>query len=200
MINGNSDPERVVWLLDFNPASSKGTRKMGWGKINPRKKHVLQSVVASHEGDIEARMGKPRKNHVLQSVFFSFFPPSLPPTGVTSTRMDSLPGFPDKVSVWQMLPAMPSKCGAWVAYWASKHFDRKRFKKTSWYHHQQARTNQLENKPTRNSKALEHKDEIWATPWELSYQGTVKHEVAYQGTAHKQHPAPVDVVNVCKRI
>ena len=70
-------------VLDFNPASSKGTRKMGRGKINPRKKHVLQSVVASHRGDIEARMGKPRKKHVLQSAVFSFFPPSLPPTEVT---------------------------------------------------------------------------------------------------------------------
>jgi len=47
----------------------------------PRKKHVLQSVffsffssfLASHRGDIEARMGKPRKNHILQSVFFRFF-------------------------------------------------------------------------------------------------------------------------------
>ena len=51
------------------------------GKL--RKNHVLQSVVASDRGDIEARMGKPRKNHVLQSVVFSFFPPSLPFTGVT---------------------------------------------------------------------------------------------------------------------
>ena len=62
-------------------ASRRGDIRDRMGK--PRKNHVLQSVVASHRGDTEARMGKPRKNHVLQSVCFSFFPPSLPPTGVT---------------------------------------------------------------------------------------------------------------------
>ena len=41
----------------------------------------LLAFLASHGGDIEARIGKPRKKHVLQIVFFSFFPPSLLPTG-----------------------------------------------------------------------------------------------------------------------
>ena len=44
---------------------------------------VFSSFLASHSGDIRARMGKPRKNDVLQSVVFSFFPPPLPFTGVT---------------------------------------------------------------------------------------------------------------------
>ena len=44
---------------------------------------VFSAFLASHRGDIEARMGKPRKNHVLQSVVFSFFLPSLLPTEVT---------------------------------------------------------------------------------------------------------------------
>ena len=34
---------------------------------------VFSSFLASHRGDIRARMGKPRKKHVLQSVFFRFF-------------------------------------------------------------------------------------------------------------------------------
>ena len=33
---------------------------------------VFSSFLASHRGDIRARVGKPRKNHVLQSVVFSF--------------------------------------------------------------------------------------------------------------------------------
>ena len=70
-------------------AAHRGDIEARMGK--PRKKprftkcgfFVFSSFLAAHRGDIEARMGKPRKNPVLQSVVFSFFPPSLPPTGVT---------------------------------------------------------------------------------------------------------------------
>ena len=75
---------------------------------------VFSSFLASHIGDIEARMGKPRKNHVLQSVVFSFFPPSLSPTGVTQRSVWANHEKTTFYKVWFfrffLFPCLPQGC------------------------------------------------------------------------------------------